>query len=121
MKLLNYIGRILLWRSLYFSMALLGFVTWFYTTAEVRYSDKRFVRKLKDNPFNYKAEILYQATTERPIRYVEIGQDQAPLIVFIHGAPSSSAFWRGLLKDSLLLSKAKLLAVERPGYGYSEQ
>ncbi|WP_138940668.1 alpha/beta fold hydrolase [Aquimarina agarivorans] len=40
-------------------------------------------------------------------------------IIFFHGSPSSLSAWNGYLKDSLLIKKANLHAIDRPGYGYS--
>tara|TARA_R100001369_G_scaffold20091_3_gene36952 strand:- start:28657 stop:29535 length:879 start_codon:yes stop_codon:yes gene_type:complete len=40
-------------------------------------------------------------------------------VVFLHGSPSSLSSWTRYLKDSLLLSKANLWAIDRPGLGYS--
>lgn len=85
----------------------------------MRRDDQTFASLLAHNPLHYQATIDYYEVPERPMRFVEIGDDCLPLVVFIHGAPSSSAFWEELLRDSLLLSRAKLLAVDRPGYGYS--
>ncbi len=113
------IQKILLWRSFYFSAALLGGLTMLYSIAEFRISDWRYEYKLRKNHFAYEAEVQYHETPERTLRYLEIGDDTKPLIVFIHGAPGSSAFWQRLLPDSSLLAHAKLLAVDRPGYGYS--
>ncbi len=40
-------------------------------------------------------------------------------VVFLHGSPSSSYAWNGYLKDTTLLKKATIYAIDRPGYGYS--
>lgn len=40
-------------------------------------------------------------------------------IVFLHGSPSSLSAWNGYLKDTVLINKANLYAIDRPGYGYS--
>ncbi len=62
----------------------------------------------------------YLKGPSRKIRYVQLGEDPTkPLLVFIHGSPSSSAFWFNLLSDSTLRAEANLLAVDRPGYGGS--
>ncbi len=62
----------------------------------------------------------YLEGPSRKIRYVQLGEDpQKPLLVFVHGSPSSSAFWFHLLQDSTLRAEANLLAVDRPGYGGS--
>lgn len=111
--------NLLLKKRFYFSVFLFGFLWFFYDFAEMRMSDQTFVDLLNKNPFGYEATVDYYEIGDRRLRYVEIGQDSLPLIVFVHGAPSSSAFWRDLLRDSILLSEAKLMAVDRPGYGYS--
>ncbi|WP_397298844.1 alpha/beta fold hydrolase [Nonlabens ulvanivorans] len=40
-------------------------------------------------------------------------------LVFLHGSPSSLTAWQAYLKDSTLRHTAKLHAIDRPGYGYS--
>lgn len=70
---------------------------------------------------NYgEATFGYLEGPSRKIRYVQLGEDaKKPMLVFIHGSPSSSAFWFNLLRDSVLRSEANLLAIDRPGYGGS--
>lgn len=111
---------VLRWKSFYFSATLLIGLSLLYSTAEMRFSDTGYKLKLHKNAFHYEAKVHYLETKERTLRYLEIGKNNLPLIVFIHGAPSSSAFWKNLLRDSSLLANAKLLAVDRPGYGYSD-
>ncbi|MCO6488460.1 MAG: alpha/beta hydrolase [Phaeodactylibacter sp.] len=103
----------------YFSVAALLFFLYAYDFMEMRISSDTFQHILSENPFGYQATFDYYEADGRKIRYLEIGNDSLPLIVFIHGAPSSSSFWKGFLRDSSLLAQAKLLAVDRPGYGYS--
>lgn len=45
--------------------------------------------------------------------------DTMPLIVFVHGAPGAADNYYKYLSDSMLLTKAQLVAIDRPGYGYS--
>jgi len=40
-------------------------------------------------------------------------------LLFFHGSPSSLSAWNGYFNDTTLIKKAKLHAVDRPGYGYS--
>lgn len=94
-------------------------LTFIYPFLELRMSDEHLTDELSNNPLGYEAQVSHKTVDNRNIRYVEIGADSLPLIVFIHGAPSSSSFWLSYMTDSLLLSKAKLLAIDRPGYGYS--
>lgn len=67
----------------------------------------------------YSPEIHYYDTLGRTMRYVTVGADSLPTIVFVHGSPSSLSAWKHFMSDSLLLSKARLVLVDRPGYGYS--
>ncbi len=54
------------------------------------------------------------------IRIQEVRNENSDIsIVFLHGSPSSLTAWNGYLKDSLLIRKASLYAIDRPGYGYS--
>lgn len=113
------IKRLIRRKRFYFSIAIFAFLLYAYDFLELRIADQTFMQQLKDNPFGLSAHIDYYNFEGKKVRYLEIGKDAQPLILFIHGAPSSSAFWRNLLKDSILLSNAKLAAVDRLGYGYS--
>jgi pimeloyl-ACP methyl ester carboxylesterase len=55
----------------------------------------------------------------RIINYVEAGNPQGPLVLFIHGSPGSLSAFIDFLTDSSLLSKALLVTTDRPGFGYS--
>lgn len=60
----------------------------------------------------------------RTIRFIETGNSSAdsalPVVIFVHGAPSSLSFFNQFFKDTTLLNRARLVAVDRPGYGYSD-
>lgn len=117
---MEWIKRNILWRKrFYFLLTLSALLFSIYHFSTLRYGDEGLISQLNDNPFGYEAEVSYYQYGDRPMRYVEIGDDSKPLIVFVHGAPSSSAFWEDLMVDSSLLHNAKLLAVDRPGYGFS--
>ena len=54
------------------------------------------------------------------VRVQHIKTSESPInVLFLHGSPSSLSAWNGYLKDTLLIKRAKLHAVDRPGYGYS--
>lgn len=57
----------------------------------------------------------------RELHYFETTRisDTMPLIVFVHGAPGAADNYYKYLSDSMLLAKAQLVAIDRPGYGYS--
>lgn len=56
-----------------------------------------------------------------PMRYAVAGRAGAPTVVFIHGSPGGWDAWAGYLQDAALLARARLIAVDRPGYGGSER
>jgi uncharacterized protein len=63
--------------------------------------------------------LAYYEAMGRKVRYIRVGDNPEATILFIHGAPSSLSYWKGYLADSVLLSRATLYSVDRPGYGYS--
>ncbi|MCX8472539.1 MAG: alpha/beta hydrolase [Sediminibacterium sp.] len=53
------------------------------------------------------------------LRFIETGDQQKPLLVFIHGSPGSSSAFAAYLVDSSLLTKFNMISFDRPGFGYS--
>lgn len=55
------------------------------------------------------------------LRYVETGTsaDSLPIVLFVHGAPGSGDNFYAFLADSILRRRARLITIDRPGYGYS--
>jgi pimeloyl-ACP methyl ester carboxylesterase len=66
-----------------------------------------------------KGVILSYYQNNRFINYVEVGDSQLPLVVFIHGSPGSLDAFIDFLADTTLLNKAQLVSVDRPGFGES--
>ncbi|WP_146171755.1 alpha/beta fold hydrolase [Flavobacterium magnum] len=59
-------------------------------------------------------------TQGRDIHYIITGNDKLPTLFFIHGSPGSWNAFKDYMKDTLLLQKYRLVAVDRPGFGYSD-
>jgi pimeloyl-ACP methyl ester carboxylesterase len=53
------------------------------------------------------------------IHYIETGDKDAPTLFFVHGSPGSWDAYKDYLKDTLLLSKYRMIAIDRIGFGYS--
>jgi len=111
--------KILRRKRFYASLLLVGFLFFSYDFLKLRKTDQEFQEMFTEVGMENHSSINYHYVNGRRMRYVEVGYDSLPLVVFIHGAPSSSAFWSSFLKDSDLLTHARLMAVDRPGYGYS--
>ncbi|HXO75044.1 MAG TPA: alpha/beta hydrolase, partial [Puia sp.] len=84
---------------------------------QFRMDDKEILAWFHDKKIEPK--ISYFKAAGRTIRYMQVGDKPDATILFIHGAPSSMSYWKTYLSDSVLLSRATLYAVDRPGYGYS--
>ena len=71
-----------------------------------------------------KAKISYTDSIisigENKLHYIETGKKDNPTLFFVHGSPGSWDAYKEYLKDSLLLQKFRMIAVDRPGFGYSD-
>jgi pimeloyl-ACP methyl ester carboxylesterase len=56
---------------------------------------------------------------KRVVTYVKAGDENLPLIVFVHGSPGSLSAFIDFLADTTLLKKTQLITVDRPGFGAS--
>ena len=56
---------------------------------------------------------------KRRINYLVVGDSLKPLLVFVHGSPGSLSAFIDFMADTVLLSKAQLISIDRPGFGYS--
>ena len=54
------------------------------------------------------------------IHYVATGNAENPTLFFVHGSPGSWNAFKKYLQDSLLLKKYRMIAIDRPGFGYSD-
>ncbi len=50
---------------------------------------------------------------------IHVGDTTKPLIVFVHGSPGSSSAVLDYLADTVLLKSAQMVAIDRPGFGFS--
>lgn len=53
------------------------------------------------------------------IHYIQTGNNNSSTLFFIHGSPGSWDAYKDFLKDTLLLKKYRMIAIDRPGFGYS--
>lgn len=58
-------------------------------------------------------------TLGRSVFYAHAGNDDLPLLLFLHGAPGRWYGYIDYLSDSFLLKHFQMISVDRPGYGYS--
>jgi len=53
------------------------------------------------------------------IHYVQVGNENNPLILFIHGSPGSLSAFIDFLADTALTNQALVITTDRPGFGHS--
>ena len=54
------------------------------------------------------------------LHYIETGNAQNPTLIFVHGSPGSWNAFKNYLQDTTLLKKYRMIAIDRPGFGYSD-
>jgi pimeloyl-ACP methyl ester carboxylesterase len=82
-----------------------------------RISDKKAAASF--TAVGVKGEILYLDINGTSIHYVKTGKPELPTLFFIHGSPGSWDAFKQYLQDSSLLTKYRMISVDRPGFGYS--
>lgn len=61
----------------------------------------------------------YKISKEHQIHYIETGDTTKATLFFIHGSPGSWDAYKTYLSDLDLQKKYRLIAIDRPGFGYS--
>ena len=84
-----------------------------------RWSDNKAYRvfKAKEVPLTIYDTII----NERHLHYAVCGNgDSLPTLVFIHGSPGSWMNYMKFMWDSSMRKKFRIVAIDRPGFGYSD-
>lgn len=119
--------RALRWALLVLLLITIGtlITAWF---VDLRQTDQELVREFEGQRIQPTVH-RYRAANPaggpvRTIRFIETprppGNSALPVVLFVHGAPSSLSFFKAFFKDTTLLDRAQLVAVDRPGYGFSD-
>lgn len=54
------------------------------------------------------------------MHYAKTGNDTLPTLFFVHGSPGGWNAFERYMQDKDLLSKYRMIAIDRPGFGYSQ-
>jgi pimeloyl-ACP methyl ester carboxylesterase len=54
------------------------------------------------------------------IHYIQTGNPENETLFFVHGSPGSWDAYKQYLSDTLLLKKYRMIAIDRPGFGFSD-
>lgn len=83
-----------------------------------RISDAEAKKKFKSSGTDFL--IHTTIVNDRKLHYVQTGSNDLPTIVFVHGTPGSWEAFENYLTDKELLRKFRMIAIDRPGFGYSD-
>ncbi len=90
------------------------------TVLQWRASDQEILEKFQEKNISTRISYFELDSLHLNIRVQHVEKDaNAVTLLFFHGSPSSLSAWDGYLTNTALGSKANLIAVDRPGYGYS--
>ena len=89
-----------------------------FVICKIRWSDKKSKRIFKER--DVPIELYNEKTGDRTIHYAITGSDDHPTLVFIHGTPASWFRFEKLMLDEEMRKKFRMLAIDRPGLGYSD-
>ena len=88
-------------------------------TLSFRYSDKKIAALFQGE--DLQPSIKYHKFKKQSLRYVVLTTNKSlPYVVFIHGAPGSSADYYDYFRNEKLYTNFNLISVDRLGYGYSD-
>jgi len=105
----------------YILLALLCFPFIFmHSCVKFRTSDKKTLKEFKEAGIPVNIDYFQTSSHAKKVRVVTTSEEKDTTILFIHGAPGSADAFYDYLKDSVLLQKARLVTIDRPGYGYSD-
>lgn len=85
--------------------------------SQFRASDAKIAGELEDAAVV--PSFKYLTAGGRSIRYMVVGGNDMPRVLFIHGAPGSLDMFNPYFESPDLRAAAQLVSVDRPGYGYS--
>jgi len=54
------------------------------------------------------------------MHYAKTGNDKLPTLFFVHGSPDGWITYKKFLQDKDLLTKYRMISIDRPGFGYSQ-
>jgi pimeloyl-ACP methyl ester carboxylesterase len=109
--------RLLKRTSLVIFFFLAGFALFLHSCDQFRMSDQEIDAYFSDKHQKGTQEFYYVG--RQRIKYLTVGADSLPLVVFVHGSPGSLSAFIDFMADEQLLRSAQLITVDRPGFGES--
>jgi len=109
----------------FFRRLLIGFlifITVWFVFAQVimksRINDSKAKEKFSKNNVVLTTETIKIDGFE--MHYAKTGNDTFPTLFFVHGSPDSWTRYEKFMQDKDLLTKYRMISIDRPGFGYSQ-
>lgn len=102
-------------RLIFLLLIALGYIL--FNLMDLKTSNEELLANLKTDAI--RTEVSTYISDGIEMRYVDIGNEANPLVIFIHGAPGSLDAFNKFLKDPDLRRKTRMIAMDRAGYGQS--
>jgi pimeloyl-ACP methyl ester carboxylesterase len=83
-----------------------------------RMSDSEAKKKFSKNNVALTTEFIKVDGFE--MHYAKTGNDTLPTLFFVHGSPGGWTAFERYMQDKDLLSKYRMISIDRPGFGYSK-
>ncbi len=99
-------------------IVLLGWILLAQSCMKFRISDAKAIRKFKEAGMELKT--ITKEINGFPLHYAQTGSDTLPTLLFVHGTPGSWEGFQNYLLNTALLQKYRIIAIDRPGFGYSD-
>src|SRR5258705_11653059 len=82
-----------------------------------RMSDSEAKKKFSKNNVQLTTEFIKVDGFQ--MHYAKTGNDTLPTLFFVHGSPGGWSAFERYMQDKDLLNKYRMIAIDRPGFGYS--
>lgn len=95
-----------------------GYLVFCQSCMKMRMSPKKTIEFFSKSKTSFK-DVSYKISEIHQIHYIETGDSTKPTLLFLHGSPGSWDAYKTYLSDIDLQKKYRLIAIDRPGFGYS--
>ncbi len=99
-------------------LILIAWTTFALSGMKMRIKDSTAIKDFSDQKIELK--IINLKFRGFNLHYVKVGSDTLPTLFFVHGSPGSWDAFKAYLLDADLINKFRMIAIDRPGFGYSD-
>lgn len=99
-------------------MLFCGYLIFCQSCVKMRMSSKKTTEYFSKSNTSH-TDSTFQINEIHKLHYIQTGDATKPTLFFIHGSPGSWDAYKRYLSDIDLQKKYRLIAIDRPGFGYS--